>query len=134
MLTILFKRHWHIIHIILLYYPIDIILNFDIVNTESEKINMDNIKEKIKTLSDETISNMLNQRKTNTSSFKDFLIDEQKKRKKHNHLMATDWNYAIKEHIKTGLESPIPYKVIPYKNGIGIKKIEFFKPIKNGSL
>ena len=54
--------------------------------------------------------------------------------KKHNHLMATDWNYAIKEHIKTGLESPIPYKVIHYKNGIGIKKIEFFKPIKNGSL
>ena len=53
--------------------------------------------------------------------------------KKHNHLMATDWNYAIKEHIKTGLESPTPYKVI-LKNGIGIKKIEFFKPIKNGSL
>ena len=48
--------------------------------------------------------------------------------------MDTDWNYAIKEHIKTGLESPIPYKVIPYKNGIGIKKIEFFKPIKNNSL
>ena len=47
--------------------------------------------------------------------------------KKHNHLMATDWSYAIKEHIKTGLESPIPYKVIPYKNGIGIKKIEFIK-------
>jgi len=55
-------------------------------------------------------------------------------KKKHNHLMATDWNYAIKEHIKTGLESPIPYKVIPYKNGIGIKKIVFFKPIKNNSL
>ena len=54
--------------------------------------------------------------------------------KRHHHLMATDWNYAIKEHIKTGLESPIPYKVIPYKNGIGIKKIEFFKPIKNHSL
>ena len=44
--------------------------------------------------------------------------------KKHNHLMATNWNYAIKEHIKTGLTSPTPYKVIPYKNGIGIKKIE----------
>jgi len=55
-------------------------------------------------------------------------------KKKHHHKMATNWNYAIKEHIKTGLESPIPYKVIPYKNGIGIKKIEFFKPIKNGSL
>ena len=95
---------------------------------------MDNIKEKIKSLSDETISNMLNQRKNNNSSFKDFLIDEQKKRKKHNHLMATDWKYYIQEAIKTGLESPIPYKVIPYKNGIGIKKIEFFKPIKNGSL
>ena len=47
--------------------------------------------------------------------------------KRHNHLMATNWNYAIKEHIKTGLESPTPYKVIAYKNGIGIKKIEFFK-------
>ena len=45
--------------------------------------------------------------------------------KKHNHLMATNWNYAIKEHIKTGLESPTPYKVIPYKNGIGIKQIIF---------
>ena len=54
--------------------------------------------------------------------------------KKHNHLMATNWNYYIQEAIKTGLESPIPYKVIPYKNGIGIKKIEFFKPIKNRSL
>ena len=54
--------------------------------------------------------------------------------KKHNHLMATNWNYYIQEAIKTGLESPTPYKVIPYKNGRGIKKIEFFKPIKNGSL
>ena len=50
--------------------------------------------------------------------------------KAHHHLMATSWSYAIKEHIKTGLESPTPYKVIPYKNGIGIKKIEFIKPIK----
>ena len=50
--------------------------------------------------------------------------------KRHHHLMATNWNYALKEHIKTGLESPIPYKVIPYKNGIGIKKIEFIKPIE----
>jgi len=76
-------------------YPIDIILNFDIVNPESEKINMDNKKEK---------------------------------------NPAHDWPTYIKQAIKTGLESPIPYKVIPYKNGIGIKKIEFFKPIKNGSL
>jgi hypothetical protein len=29
--------------------------------------------------------------------------------------------------LKQGLESPTPYKVIPYKNGIGIKKIEFIK-------
>jgi hypothetical protein len=85
---------------------------------------MDNIKEKINTLSDETISNMLKQRENNNSSFKELLIAEQEKRKKHNELMATNWNYAIKEHIKTGLESPTPYKVIPYKNGIGIKKIE----------
>jgi hypothetical protein len=56
------------------------------------------------------------------------------KEKKHNHLMATNWKAYIDECIKTGLESPTPYKVIPYKNGIGIKKIEFFKPIKNNSL
>ncbi len=49
------------------------------------------------------------------------------KEKKHNHLMATNWKYYIQEAIKTGLESPTPYKVIPYKNGIGIKKIEFLK-------
>ena len=50
--------------------------------------------------------------------------------KKHNYLMSTNWKDYIKETIKTGLESPIPYKVIPYKNGIGIKKIELIKPIK----
>ncbi len=47
---------------------------------------MDNntfIKEKIKTLSDETITNMISQRKVYTgSSLKKFLLDEQKKRKK----------------------------------------------------
>tara|TARA_R100000655_G_scaffold67801_1_gene106065 strand:- start:45 stop:272 length:228 start_codon:yes stop_codon:yes gene_type:complete len=43
---------------------------------------------------------------------------------------ATTWKYYIKDAIKTGLESPTPYKVIPYKNGIGIKKIEFIKPKK----
>jgi len=58
----------------------------------------------------------------------DVEIDRYKK--DHDHLMATDWNYAIKEHIKTGLESPTPYRVIPYKNGIGIKKIEFIKWLK----
>tara|TARA_R100000322_G_scaffold64131_1_gene40231 strand:+ start:350 stop:517 length:168 start_codon:yes stop_codon:yes gene_type:complete len=42
----------------------------------------DTLKEKIKTLSDETISNMLNQRKNHTSLLKDFLIDEKEKRKK----------------------------------------------------
>jgi len=47
---------------------------------------------------------------------------------------AHDWKTYIEQAIKTGLESPTPYKVIPYKNGIGIKKIEFFKPIKNNSL
>ena len=50
------------------------------------------------------------------------------------HLRAINWKAFIQSAIKTGLESPIPYKVIPYKNGIGIKKIEFFKPIKNNSL
>ena len=43
---------------------------------------------------------------------------------------AHDWPTYIKQAIKTGLESPTPYKVIPYKNGIGIKKIEFIKPKK----
>ena len=34
----------------------------------------------------------------------------------------------VKQAIKTGLESPTPpIKLIPYKNGIGIKKIEFIK-------
>ena len=41
---------------------------------------------------------------------------------------AHDWPTYIEQAIKTGLESPTPYKVIPYKNGIGIKKIEFIKP------
>ena len=54
--------------------------------------------------------------------------------KRHNHLQATNWKAYLDECIKVGLESPTPYKVIPYKNGIGIKKIEFFKPIKNNSL
>jgi len=35
------------------------------------------------------------------------------------------WKTYIEQAIKTGLESPTPYKVIPYKNGMGIKKIEF---------
>ena len=46
---------------------------------------------------------------------------------KNNYLMATNWKYYIEEAIKIGLESSTPYKVIPYKNGIGIKKIEFIK-------
>tara|TARA_Y100001938_G_scaffold80839_1_gene111500 strand:+ start:493 stop:741 length:249 start_codon:yes stop_codon:yes gene_type:complete len=37
------------------------------------------------------------------------------------------WKTYIEQAKKTGLESPTPYKVIPYKNGIGIKKIEFIK-------
>ena len=43
---------------------------------------------------------------------------------------AHNWKQYIDQAIKTGLESPVPYKVIPYKNGIGIKNIEFFKPKK----
>ena len=46
------------------------------------------------------------------------------------YLEATDWKACIQSAIKTGLESPTPYKVIPYKNGIGIKKIEFIKSKK----
>jgi len=37
---------------------------------------------------------------------------------------AHDWPTYIQSAIKTGLESPTSYKVIPYKNGQGIKKIE----------
>ena len=44
--------------------------------------------------------------------------------------MATSWKQYIKDCNKVGLESPIPYKVIPYKNGVGIKKTVFLKPIK----
>ena len=46
------------------------------------------------------------------------------------HLRAINWKAFIQSAIKTGLESPTPYKVIPYKNGIGIKKIEFIKSKK----
>ena len=45
-----------------------------------------------------------------------------------------NWKKYIEDCNKVGLESPTPYKVIPYKNGIGIKKIVFIKPIKNHSL
>jgi len=41
------------------------------------------------------------------------------------HVLATHWETYLMEVIKTGLESPTPYRVIPYKNGRGIKKIEF---------
>jgi len=50
--------------------------------------------------------------------------------KRHHPIMATNWETYIMEAIKTGLESPTPYKVVPYKNGIGIKKTVFLKPIK----
>ena len=43
------------------------------------------------------------------------------------HVLATHWETYLIEAIKTGLESPTPYRVIPYKNGRGIKKIEFIK-------
>jgi len=48
--------------------------------------------------------------------------------------MATSWKQYIKDCNKVGLSSPIPYKVIPYKNGVGIKKTVLLKPIKNHSL
>ena len=41
-----------------------------------------------------------------------------------------NWKTYIEDCNRVGLESPIPYKVIPYKNGIGIKKTVFLKPIK----
>ena len=49
-------------------------------------------------------------------------------------LEATNWKAFIKSAIKTGLESPTPYKVIPYKNGIGIKKIEFIQQARKRAL
>ena len=50
--------------------------------------------------------------------------------KRHHPIMATNWENYLMEAIKTGPTSPTPYKVIPYKNGIGIKKIEFIKTKK----
>jgi len=44
--------------------------------------------------------------------------------------MAISWKKYIEDCNKVGLESPTPYKVVPYKNGIGIKKTVFLKPIK----
>jgi len=41
-----------------------------------------------------------------------------------------NWKQYIEDCNRVGLESPIPYKVVPYKNGIGIKKTVFLKPIK----
>jgi len=55
------------------------------------------------------------------------LVDDSR----HHPIMATNWETYLMEAIKTGLTSPTPYEVIPYKNGIGIKKIKFIKPIKN---
>lgn len=49
---------------------------------------------------------------------------EQPRSRPIDHVCATHWPTYIREAIKTGLESPTPYKVIPYKNGRGIKKIE----------
>ena len=49
---------------------------------------------------------------------------EQPRSRPIDHVMAQQWPTYIREAIKTGLESPTPYKVIPYKNGVGIKKIE----------
>ena len=47
--------------------------------------------------------------------------------------MAISWKKYIEDCIRVGLESPTPYKVIPYKNGVGIKKIEFLTvSIRNG--
>ena len=49
---------------------------------------------------------------------------EQPRSRPIDHVMAQQWPTYIREAIKTGLESPTPYKVIPYKNGRGIKKIQ----------
>ena len=61
-------------------------------------------------------------------------IIKENKSRPIDHVCATHWPTYIKQAIKTGLESPTPYKVIPYKNGIGIKKIEFIKPKKQAQI
>jgi hypothetical protein len=94
-------------------------------------INSLNITDEVKIFKGEQLINDGFAEIENAKKYIDVEIDRYKKA--HDHLMATNWNYAIKEHIKTGLESPTPYKVIPYKNGIGIKKIEFIKPKKINS-
>ena len=49
--------------------------------------------------------------------------------RKRSQVSASHWPTYIRDAIKTGLESPTPYEVIPYKNGRGIKKIRFIKQI-----
>jgi hypothetical protein len=59
-----------------------------------------------------------------------YLSDENKEQPRSrpiDHLCATHWPSYIRDAIKTGIESPTPYEVIPYKNGRGIKKIRFIK-------
>ena len=36
-----------------------------------------------------------------------------------------NWKTYIEQAIKTGLESPTPYKVIPYKTGSELKRLSF---------
>tara|TARA_R110002020_G_C16196597_1_gene765910 strand:- start:134 stop:355 length:222 start_codon:yes stop_codon:yes gene_type:complete len=43
---------------------------------------------------------------------------------------VTDWPTYIKKCNEVGLSSPTPYKVIPYKNGIGVKQIIFLNSNK----
>ncbi len=38
---------------------------------------------------------------------------------------VTNWTAYIKKCNEVGASSPTPYKVIPYKNGIGIRRMIF---------
>ena len=43
--------------------------------------------------------------------------------------IANDWNLYLKELQKTAQESKTPYKIIPYKNGKGIKRVIIEKQV-----
>ena len=47
---------------------------------------------------------------------------------------VTNWKAYIDKCNEVGLSSPTPYKVIPYKNGIGIRRIIFLNSGKRNCL
>ena len=45
-------------------------------------------------------------------------------------IASVDWDVYIKECMEVAASSITPYKIIPYKNGIGIKQAVIEKQIK----